>query len=111
MKHTLVALALSAALVTPAVSGNGTWMCQVGHASYPVKLTNTPNQWGGPLIGGTITWRGTVFHNVKLVEGGCKANFTATRNGVTIELCAATQGVADLKIGEASFECQAQDRK
>ena len=34
----------------------------------------------------------------------------ATRDGVTAELCTATQGVADLKIGKATFECQMRQR-
>ena len=54
---------------------------------------------------GTITWRGTTFQNVKLGDG-CRYNFVATRDGVTAELCTATKGVADLKIGKDTFECQ-----
>jgi hypothetical protein len=119
MKRVLTALALSAPLVTPAISGatTATWMCQVGHSSYPVTLTAKANGKansradGGYWEGGTITWRGRVFRNIKLVDE-CKVKFTATRNGVTIALCAATQGVADLSIGKDDFDCQDdRDRK
>jgi hypothetical protein len=43
--------------------------------------------------------------------GDCKANFVATRDGVTVELCAATQGVADLTVGKETFECQMPGRE
>ena len=69
---------------------------------------------GGGIVGiakvdedrGTLTWRGTVYRDVKQVESGCKAEFQATSNGVTAKLCAATKGVTDLKIGKAQFDCQ-----
>jgi hypothetical protein len=98
----LIALATTVALVGPAVAGTSTYMCQVGHKFYPVTLT-TPNE--DSLRGATITWRGVTFRNVKFGEG-CKTNFVATRDGVTVELCTATQGAADLTIGGDTFECQ-----
>jgi hypothetical protein len=98
MKTFAIAMALSAALVTPALSVRGTWMCQVGNEFYPVTLTDRT------LTSSTITWRGKVYRNVKRVEG-CKAKLTATRKGVTIEFCAATQGAADVTIGGNSYGC------
>jgi hypothetical protein len=46
----------------------------------------------------TITWRGKVFKNLKQLDG-CKAEFEATAsNGNIVNLCTATQGVADLNV-------------
>jgi len=53
----------------------------------------------------TLTWRGTTFRNLRVVEG-CRYAWEATRDGATAELCASTKGVTDLKIGGASFDCQ-----
>ena len=104
MKLAIATAAVLAAITTAAHANTYTYMCRMGHKSYPVKVT-TPNEANGSMSGGVITWRGTVFQKVKLGEG-CRYNFVATRDGVTAELCTATQGVADLKIGKATFECQ-----
>jgi len=96
-------------LTTAAHAGTYTYMCQVDDKSYPVTVT-TPYERNGGLGGGTITWRGTTFRNVKW-EDDCKAKFVATRNGVTIELCAATQGVADLTVDGETFDCQMRGRR
>jgi hypothetical protein len=90
-------------------------MCRVHQKLYPVTLT-TPNEGDcGPymecdLSGGTITWRGVTFRNVSGTQEECKAKFTATRNGVTVELCTATQGAADLTVGSDTFDCQMPER-
>jgi hypothetical protein len=54
----------------------------------------------------TITWNGQVFRNLKEVDD-CKANYTARdRNGVEVELCIATQGVATLTYERVTeYEC------
>jgi hypothetical protein len=57
-----------------------TYLCRVNHKSYPVMLDEDK---------GTLTWRGTTFLDLKQVESDCKAEFTATANGVTADLCAA----------------------
>jgi hypothetical protein len=112
MKNFLTTVIATAAVLaaTAAHANTYIYMCRVGHASYPVTLT-TPdeeNAEGDESMNGG-TWRGTVFHNVRLAEG-CRYNFVATRDGVTAELCTATQGVADLKIGKATVECQMRAR-
>jgi hypothetical protein len=114
MTRTLKTLAIAAALAatvlaTSAQAKTYTYMCRVDSKSYPVTVT-TPNEAKGSLSGGTITWRNRVFHNVE-ETGDCKAKFVATSNRVTIELCAATQGVADLKVGEDTFECEMERRR
>jgi hypothetical protein len=114
MKNFLTTVIATAAVLaaTAAHANTYVYMCRVGHASYPVTLT-TPDEENAEgdesMNGGTITWRGTVFHNVRLVEG-CRYKFAATHNGVTAELCTATQGYADLDIGKATFGCRMRDR-
>jgi hypothetical protein len=57
------------------------------------------------MEGGTITWRGTVYQDVKLGEG-CRYNFAGvSKDGDTAELCTATKGYADLTLGRARFYC------
>src|SRR5262245_17054605 len=101
MMKFLIALATTVALTGPAAAGTYTYMCRVGHKLDPVTVT-TPNEGNsssldekkrGTLSGGTITWRGKTYRDVK-ETGDCKANFVASRDGITIELCTATQGVA-----------------
>jgi len=107
MKMRKLLFATTIAVLTTASGAHArtyTYMCRVGHNSYPVTVT-TPNETSGGLGGGTITWRGVTYPNVKSGDD-CKAQFTATRNGVTIELCTATQGVADLRVGKDEFACQ-----
>jgi len=112
MTKLLIALATTVALVGPAHAKTYTYMCRMGHKLYPVTLT-TPNEGdcSSPysvcdLSGGTITWRGVTFRNVSGTQEDCKAKFTATRDGVTIELCTATQGSANLTVGKDTFECE-----
>jgi hypothetical protein len=104
MKPVIATAVVLVAIATAGHANTYTYMCRVGHKSYPVQVT-TSNEANGSMSGGTITWRGTVFQNVKLGDG-CRYNFVGTCDGVTAELCTATKGVADLRIGEASFECQ-----
>lgn len=94
----LKAVALVSAITSPALADSYTYMCRVprDHNSYPVTVDED---------NGTLTWRGAVFRNLKQVEG-CRVKYQATSDGVTAELCTATQGVADLTIGKASFDCQ-----
>ena len=96
MKLVFVTAAVLTVITTAAPAATYTYMCRVGHKSYPVQVT-TPDEANGSMDGGTITWRGKVFQNVKLGDG-CRYNFVATRDGVTVELCTATKGVASLNI-------------
>jgi hypothetical protein len=75
-----------------------TYMCKVPeeHKSYPVRIN---------IDKATLSWRGQTFNGLHLIDG-CRYNYQATRLGDTAELCTATQGYADLKIGDSSFECQ-----
>ena len=108
MRKLLLAAAALAALSGTANARTYTYMCRVGSKSYPVKVT-TPNEAKGSFSGGTITWRGTAFKNVEASDD-CKVKFVAERNGVTIELCTATQGAADLTVGSDTFDCQMPGR-
>jgi len=112
----LIGLATAVALVGPAHAKTYTYKCRVGHKLYPVTVT-TPNEGDCStpdsvcnLSGGTITWRGVTYRNVKGTQEECKAQFTATRNGVNVELCTATQGAADLTVNGDRFECQMPGR-
>jgi hypothetical protein len=96
---------------TPAMADQFTHLCRVAHKSYPVILRYDCNDSGDALQkDGTITWRGTTYGDMKLGEG-CRYEFLATNNGVTVDLCTMTHGVADLTIGgdptkaKAHFEC------
>jgi len=82
-------------------AGNNTYtyLCRDHQKVHSLKITEAEN-------GGTITWRGKTFHNLKTVESGCKEEWTASDDGVTANVCAATQGVAGLKIGDETFDCQ-----
>src|SRR5262245_38769992 len=104
-------LATTVALVGPAAAGTYTYMCRVDPKLHPVTIT-TPyeREDGSGLGGGTITWRGVTFRNVKW-EDDCKAKFTATRDGVTIELCTATQGSASLTLEGGTYDCQMPGRR
>jgi hypothetical protein len=66
------------------------------HKTYPVKVD---------IEKATLTWRGMTFRDLRVVEGG-RYSWQATREGATVELRTATKGVADLKIGQTSFDCQ-----
>jgi hypothetical protein len=107
MKKLLVAssTAIAVALATPAMA-DYTYLCRVGHKSYPVTL-RIPHEDrdNNPTEGGSITWRGVTYSDLKQVEG-CRESYTATNNGVTAELCTATQGYADLTIDRTRFYCQ-----
>jgi hypothetical protein len=106
MKKLLITAYIAASILlatTPAMAGTATYtyLCQVGHKSYPVTIRDS---YPAP---GTITWHRTTYRNLKAVESGCKEEFQATSdNGVTIDLCAATQGIADLRISKSDFLCQ-----
>jgi hypothetical protein len=86
MKRIIAAAALMAAIATSVHAESYTYMCRVpsAHKSYPVKVD---------IDNATLTWRGTTFRNLRQVEG-CRAKYQATLNGVTAELCTATQGAA-----------------
>lgn len=96
MKILLVATAMAVAMIEAAYAGTFTYMCYDRHKLYAVTLDDNK---------GTILWRGTKFQNVKQGEG-CRAEYLATNNGVSIDLCTETKGVAELKIGNATFNCQ-----
>lgn len=103
MKTSILVALLGATLGTMASAGQRhtyTYMCKVlsDHKLYPVTVVAVVDG-NGATIGGTITWRGTVFHNLNQVPG-CKAMFVATKDGKAAALCTATQGVADLQIGK-----------
>ena len=98
MKRIITRAALVVAITSPAFADTFTYMCRVrDQKSYPVTVN---------VASGTLTWRGAVSRNLKQVSGDCRYTYRATRNGVTAELCTATQAVGDLTIGKASFECQ-----
>jgi hypothetical protein len=82
-----------------------TYMCQDHHKTYPVTLNDPGTSDMCDPETCTITWRGKTYPNVKLGEG-CRYDFRTTDNGVIVDLCTATQGVADLAIGNKKFECQ-----
>src|SRR5262249_22794271 len=120
MTKLLIALATTVALVGPATARTHTYTCRVGDKLYPVTVT-TPNERDCDrpytvcnFSGGTITWRGVTFRNVSGTSEDCKTRFTATRNGVHVELCTATQGYARLTLSgmvdEDTFECQMPGR-
>jgi hypothetical protein len=110
MKKMLIAAVAVLSIASTAHAKTYTYVCRVDYKLYPVTLT-TPyeREDGSGLGGGTITWRGVTFRDVKW-EDDCHAKFTATRDGVTVELCTATQGVADLTVDGDTFECQMPGR-
>jgi hypothetical protein len=98
MKGITATAALMVAITTSVYAEGYTYMCRVpsDHKSYAVRVD---------IDNATLTWRGTTFRNLQEVEG-CRVKWQATSDGATAELCTATKGVADLKIGDASFDCQ-----
>jgi hypothetical protein len=72
-----------------------TYMCKVDHKLYPVSVNEVQDK---------LTWRGQTYSHITL--GGCKREWIATRNGVTVSLCAATKGVATLELGGKEFGCR-----
>jgi hypothetical protein len=98
MKKTVTILIACIMSLSVAHAETYTYMCRVpsDHKSYPLKLD---------IDNATLTWRDKTFRNLKQVEG-CRYKYQATRAGMTAELCTATKGVADLKLGNASFDCQ-----
>ena len=93
MPHTLsgvsamklaIAAAILAILTTAVQAETYLYMCRVGHKSYPVVLATPPESEADEhsSSGGMIIWHDTVFENVKEV-GGCRAEFMATRDGVS----------------------------
>jgi hypothetical protein len=107
MKNLLVATAMAVAMIEAAHAATYTYMCRDHHKRYPVTLDTGKNDTcDGATTSCTIMWRGTKFQNVKQGEG-CRAEYLATDNGVSVDLCTATQGVAVLKIGNKTFDdCQ-----
>jgi bifunctional non-homologous end joining protein LigD len=104
MVRLLLATAMSVALIGSTQASTYTYMCRDHNKSYPVVLdTGSKDDCDGESC--TIKWRGTTFRNVKM-GGGCRYNYFTTDNGVKVDLCTATQGVADLTIGNAKFDCQ-----
>ena len=107
MLRLLLATAMSVALIGSTQAATYTYLCRDHKKSYPVVLdTGSKDDCGdGETTPCTIKWRGTTFRNVKTGEG-CRAEYIGTENGVDVDLCTATQGVADLTIGDAKFACQ-----
>jgi hypothetical protein len=68
MQLSIATAAVLTVITTSAHASSYTYMCRVAHKSYPVQVT-TPNEASGSMDGGTITWRGTTFQNVKLGDG------------------------------------------
>jgi hypothetical protein len=95
----IFAAAIATALSATSVDAESyTYICRVPseHKSYPVKID---------IDNATLTWRGTTFRNLRQGDG-CRYKYEATAMGVTAELCTATQGIADLKVGKTSFDCK-----
>jgi hypothetical protein len=100
-KIALVALALvstTACSRSASADETYTYMCKVPkeHKSYPVRIN---------VDKAILLWRGQTFNGLHLIDG-CRYNYQATRLLDTAELCTATQGYANLAIGDSSFECQ-----
>jgi hypothetical protein len=92
----IVAAAIAAAITTVAHARVYNYGCQTtderGNAQLFVAKLDTGKR--------TITWRGKVYKNLKELDS-CKAEFEATAsNGEVAHLCTATQGVADLSVGQ-----------
>jgi hypothetical protein len=111
MKTIIATAAIVAVIAMPAHAGNegvhGFICAALGRSGI---LTVDENK-------GTLTWqwraaapyesrgsRTETFRDLKTVEG-CKVKYQATHDAVTAVLCTYTHGVANLKIGEASFDC------
>jgi hypothetical protein len=92
----LAAIAMPAHATDEGAHGRYTYKCHGASGYGTIKVDEDK---------GTLTWRGTTFQNLKQVEGA-KVTWQATNNNVTAELSTATKGVADLTIGEASFDRQ-----
>jgi hypothetical protein len=108
MVRLLLATAISVALIGSTQAATYTYWCRDHNKTYPVVLdTGSKDQCGdGETTVCTIKWRGTTFRNVKGVEE-CRYGYAATTgDGTKVDLCTATQGVADLTIGNATFQCQ-----
>jgi hypothetical protein len=90
-------LALAAVLIaSPAMADTYTYACHERDSAhlYAAKIDSNKK---------TLTWRGSVYRNLKLVGGGdvdcAKDAYQATRrDGATAALCTATQGVATLQV-------------
>jgi hypothetical protein len=106
MKNLLVAAAMAVAMIQAAPAATYTYMCRDHHKLYPATLdTGKDDSCDGATTSCTLIWRGSKFQNVKQGEGCC-AEYLATDNGVSVDLCTATQGVADLTIDKTTFKCQ-----
>jgi hypothetical protein len=62
MRMLIATAALTATIATSVHAENYTYMCRVPneHKSYPLKLD---------IDNGTLTWRGTMFRNLRQVDG------------------------------------------
>ena len=105
MKTIITTVAVLAAITTSAHAYTDTYMCRVprDHRAYPVTLNSAAKFAADGK--GTLTWRGTTFRNLRMVEG-CAERYQATHNGVTADICMSNRGGATLIIGEASFDCE-----
>jgi hypothetical protein len=105
MKTVITTTAALAAIITSAHAYTDTYMCRVtsGYRVYPVTLNSAARFAADGK--GTLTWRGTTFRNLRMVEG-CAERYQATHNGVTADICMSNRGGAALTIGDASFDCK-----
>jgi hypothetical protein len=105
MKTIITTAAVLAAITTSGQAYTDTYMCRVpsDHRAYPVTLDSAVKF---AVDGkGILTWRGTTFRNLRMVEGSAE-RYQATHNGVTADICMSNRGDAALTIGEASFDCR-----
>lgn len=97
----ILAAALAAGIASPALAETRNYAChqQDDAHLYAAKL-DTRNK--------TLTWRGSVYRNLKEVAADCpnKECFFATgRDGARAELRTATDGVAYLQAGLEEADC------
>jgi hypothetical protein len=105
MKAIITTAAVLEAITMSAHAYTDTYMCRVpsDHRAYPVTLHSVAKFAADGK--GTLTWRGTAFRNLRMVEG-CAERYQATRNGVTADICMSNRDGAALTIGGASFDCE-----
>ncbi len=102
MKKLLLAGATLLALSGQGYAGTYTYACQVvdagtGNVHLYSAILDTNKQ--------TITWRGTVYRNVKDVSGNIDECAKGCFAKGAVRLSTATQGVATLSVGGAEFDC------
>jgi hypothetical protein len=105
MKTIITTAAVLTAITMSAHAYTDTYMCRVpnDHRVYPVTLHSATKFAADGK--GTLTWRGTTFRNLRMVEG-CAERYQATHSGVTADICMSNRSGAGLTIGKASFECE-----